>query len=140
MPLSPALKEIYASPTSTSKFIETLEFRHSKFTGTPGRPEDKPNGIVGVPADNAHFFVNEYDDYEFRIDKNSTEIRIFLSLPFIVGLPKQDDGGVQEFTATLANVGREMMAELEAAVVDTQEPIVCIYRVYQDIPHALPRS
>lgn len=124
MPISEELRQIYAGTNTTKKYIETLEFSHSAFSVVDGSK--------------SRFLVNDFDEWQFRLDKTSATTQTFKALPFMVKLPKQDDGGLHEFSVSLANPGRPLMSDLESALTASNEGIACIYRVYLDTLGSFP--
>jgi len=120
MPISAALKRIYASAPTDQQFLETLSFSHSLFSKTFNLIADiKPwkfLNLAGVQVD--------YD-----------------VAPFKIQLPQTTSGSAnQDLRVSLTNVGRLMMDELERANDNPQEPIVCIYRVYINQELTMPQS
>lgn len=118
MTISQQLKEIYAS-APTAQYVETLEFSHSRFGQT-------------------FYLTNSLDRWTFLLE-NGTPVE-FLQAPFTLQLPAQDRSGHQDLTIVMSNVGRDMMDPLEAAILNTREPIRCIYRVYLNQPGSYPQT
>ena len=118
MTISAKLKEIYASAPNDVQYIETLSLSHSQFTKT-------------------YHVTSDMAQWSF-FDENGKLIT-FESHPFKVVLPKRDTSGNQELTISIANAGLLMMQELEAAQLKPDEPIVCLYRVYLDVPNSYPQ-
>lgn len=61
-------------------------------------------------------------------------------MPFRVILPTVDGQGNQDMNLTLANIGRDLIDPLEAAIAKPSEPIRCTYRVYLDTPSSSPQN
>ncbi len=119
MPISQALKEIYASAPATQRFIETLAFTHSLFS--------QP---YYVTADNV--------SWDFLLETG--QLVTFLPMPFRIVLPSLDGQGQQDMALTIANIGRALIDPLEAAIAKPSEPIRCVYRVYLDTPSTSPQN
>jgi hypothetical protein len=120
MPISPALKQIYASAPATERYIETLEFSHSRFS-------------------KVFRFVCDLTDWELALEDGS--LTTFLMLPFKIVLPSTVSGsGNQDLKIAISNISRQMMDELEAANALPTEPVKCIYRVYIDTANSPPQS
>ena len=118
MTISAELKEIYASAPNDVTYIECLSLSHSRFTKT-------------------YHLTSDMAQWSFFDE--SGKILNFESHPFKVVLPTRDTSGNQELTLTIANAGLLMMQELEAAQLKPDEPIVCLYRVYLDVPNSYPQ-
>lgn len=119
MAISAALKEIYASAPATQRFIETLAFTHSLFA--------QP---YYVAADNV--------SWDFLLETG--QLVTFLPMPFRIVLPALDGQGQQDMALTIANIGRDLIDPLEAAIAKPSEPIRCVYRVYLDTPSSSPQN
>jgi hypothetical protein len=111
MAISSSLKLIYASAPTTTRYIETLTFSHSKF----GR---------------AYYLTNDTRPWRFLLESGAQVT--FAPVPFKIVLPAVDKSGQQDMALTLANIGRELVDPLELAITDPSEPIRCTYRVYLD--------
>lgn len=111
MPISAALKEIYASAPATQRFIETLALSHSLFAQT-------------------YYITNDNQNWTFLLETGVTVT--FVAMPFRIVLPANDGKGNQDLSLTLANIGRDLVDPLEAAQADPGEPIRCVRRVYLD--------
>jgi hypothetical protein len=118
MAISQQLKQIYASGTA-SRYVETLEFAHSLF----GR---------------SYFMTNDTQPWNFLLE-DGRNVK-FEAVPFRVVLPANDHGGNQDLSVTLANIGRDLVDPLEAAIAKPQEPIKCTYRVYIDQENTMPQN
>lgn len=118
MPITAALKEIYASGTA-SRYIETLEFHHSMF----GR---------------SYYMTNDTVPWSFQLETGA--VVTFEAVPFRIVLPSNDHGGNQDLSLTLANIGRDLIDPLELAITKPQEPVRCTYRVYIDQVNSLPQN
>ena len=119
MPITAALKEIYASAPADQRYIETLAFTHSLF------PQ-------------AYYLTNDNQSWEFLLE--TEQLVTFLPVPFRVVLPALDSKGQQDMELTIANVGRDLVDPLEAAIAKPSEPIRCTYRVYIDEPGTSPQN
>lgn len=113
MAITQALKEIYASAPQTSRFIDTLAFSHSLFPQT-------------------YYLTNDNQAWDFLLENG--QLVTFSPMPFRIVLPTLDGKGQQDMELTLANIGRDLVDPLEAAIVNPREPIKCVYRVYLDTP------
>lgn len=118
MPISQSLKEVYASAPTSQRYIETLTFSHSTF-----------------PSYN---ITNDNRSWRFLIAAGQSVD--FLAMPFKIVLPKTDNKGNQDMALTVANIGRELIDPLEAAIAIPSEPVRCIYRVYLNTPNTLPQN
>jgi len=119
MTISAALKEIYASAPATQRYIETLSFGHSLFPQT-------------------YYLTNDNQAWDFLLE--SGQLVTFAPMPFRIVLPTMDGKGQQDLTLTLANIGRDLVDPLEAAIALPSEPIRCTYRVYIDTPSTSPQN
>ena len=119
MAISAALKEIYASAPATQRFIETLAFTHSLFPAP-----------YYVAADNV--------PWDFLLETG--QLVTFRPVPFRIVLPALDGQGQQDMALTIANIGRDLIDPLEAAIAAPSEPIRCVYRVYLDTPSTSPQN
>lgn len=118
MAISAQLKAIYASGTA-SRYVETLEFYHSLF----GR---------------SYYMTNDTVPWVYLLE-DGRQIR-FEAVPFKVVLPTSDNGGNQDLSVTLANIGRDLVDPLEQAISKPQEAIKCTYRVYVDQANTSPQN
>lgn len=64
----------------------------------------------------------------------------FQQMPFKVVLPTSDGKGNQDLGVTLANIGRDLVLPIEAAIANPSETIKCTYRVYLDTPATAPQN
>jgi hypothetical protein len=119
MPISAALKEIYASAPATQRYIETLAFTHSLFS-------------------QPYYLTNDNQPWDFLLE--SGQLVTFAPMPFRIVLPTLDGKGQQDMALTLANIGRDLVDPLEAAIAKPSEPIKCTYRVYLDTPSTSPQN
>ena len=119
MTISQALKEIYASAPTTQRYIETLSFSHSLFPST-------------------FYLTNDNQSWSFLIE--SGQLVTFSAMPFKIQLPTSDGKGNQDMGLMLANIGRDLVDPLEAAIAKPSEPVKCIYRVYLDQSSTLPQN
>lgn len=119
MTISAALKEIYASAPATQRYIETLSFGHSLFPQT-------------------YYLTNDNAAWDFLLE--SGQLVTFAPMPFRIILPTLDGKGQQDLSLTLANIGRDLVDPLEAAIALPSEPIRCTYRVYIDTPSTSPQN
>ena len=119
MTISQALKEVYASAPATQRYIETLSFSHSLFSQT-------------------YFLTNDNMPWTFLLETGATVT--FQQMPFKIVLPTSDGKGNQDLGVTLANIGRDLVNPIEAAIAKPSETIKCIYRVYLDTPSTAPQN
>ena len=119
MAISAALKEIYASAPATQRFIETLAFSHSLFAST-------------------YYVTNDNQSWQFLLETG--QLVTFAAMPFRLVLPTSDGQGQQDMALTIANIGRDLVDPLEAAIAKPSEPIRCTYRVYLDQASSLPQN
>lgn len=119
MPISQALKEIYASAPATQRYIETLAFSHSRFTQT-------------------YYLTNDNQPWSYLLETG--QLVNFTPVPFRIVLPKVDGQGQQDMGLTIANIGRDLVDPLELAIGRPSEPIKCVYRVYLDQASTTPQN
>lgn len=119
MPISAALKRIYASAPTDQRYIETLSFAHSQFTKT-------------------HYLCNDLDEWTFLLESGAPQA--FQRLPFQILLPNNDRNGSQDLQIAISNVTRDLMYELELANEVPTEPIVVTYRVYLNQLNTEPQN
>jgi hypothetical protein len=119
MAISQALKEIYASAPTTQRFVETLAFSHSLFAST-------------------YYVTNDNRPWDFLLETG--QLVTFQAMPFQIVLPTVDGKGNQDLELTLANIGRDLVDPLEAAIAKPSEPVRCVYRVYLDTPSTVPQN
>ena len=119
MPITEELKRVYASAPQDTRFIDTLELRHSHFQ-------------------QVYYLTNDYQAWTFSLE--SGELAQFLAIPFSIVPPGQDGRGQQDLQIVIENVGREVMAPIETASNWPAESIQCIYRTYLDRPNSLPQN
>ena len=118
MPISTALRQVYASAPQTVTYIETLELWHSSWG-------------------QAYYLTNDVKAWTFSLEGGATAE--FLAIPFSIVLPGQDGRGQQDLQIVIENIGREIMGPVEIASRTPWETIVCIYRPYLDRPNSLPQ-
>ena len=118
MPISEALKRVYASAPTDTRYIECLSMWH-------------PNWGTWL------HFTNDVQAWTFAIESGA--LVDFAAVPFSVVLPLQDGKGQQDLQIGLENVGREAMDYIESASFTPAIPIQVIYRVYLDRPHSSPQ-
>jgi hypothetical protein len=119
MAISAALKAIYASSPATQRYIEALAFGHSLFPQT-------------------YYLTNDNQAWDFLLETG--QLVTFAPMPFRIVLPTTDGNGQQDLALTLANIGRDLVDPLEAAIAKPSEPIRCTYRVYLDTPSTPPQN
>lgn len=119
MTVSAALRKIYASAPATQRYVETLSFSHSLFS-------------------QSFYLTNDNQPWSYLLETG--QLVTFTAMPFRIVLPKIDDKGQQDMGLTLANIGRELVEPLEAAIAKPIEPIRCVYRVYLDQPSTGPQN
>ncbi len=119
MAISAALKEIYASAPATQRFIDTLAFSHSLFSQT-------------------YYLTNDNQSWQFLLETG--QLVTFSAMPFRIVLPSLDGNGNQDLGLTLANIGRDLVDPIEAAIAKPSEPIRCVYRVYLDQASTAPQN
>jgi hypothetical protein len=117
--ISQALKEIYASAPATQRYVETLQFSHSLF-----------------PA--SYYLTNDNQPWTYLLETGATVT--FAVMPFKIVLPNSDGKGNQDLRLTLANIGRDLVDPLEAAIALPSEPVRCVYRVYLDQASTAPQN
>ena len=119
MAISAALKTIYASAPATQRYIETLAFSHSLFPQT-------------------FYLTNDNQPWQFLLETG--QLVTFAVTPFKIVLPSLDGKGNQDMRLTIANIGRELIDPLEAAIAKPSEPVRCVYRVYLDQASSAPQN
>ncbi len=119
MPISAALKAIYASAPTNQRYVETLSFSHSRFAAT-------------------YYMTSDNQIWSFLLETG--QLVTFLAVPFRVILPTVDGQGNQDMGLTIANIGRDLVDPIEAAIAVPSEPIKCTYRVYLDTPSSSPQN
>ena len=119
MPISQALKEIYASAPTTQQYVETLSFSHSLFSQT-------------------YYMTSDNRAWDFLLETG--QLVKFLPVPFRIVLPTIDGQGQQDMALTIANIGRDLVDPLESAIARPSEPIRCTYRVYIDQDSTSPQN
>lgn len=119
MPITQALKEVYANPQRNVRYIETIELSHPNFTKT-------------------YRFTNDVESWTFKVEDGRSYV--FETMPFELQLPGANNTGQQELQLGLCNVGREMMNELELANGRPDINIKLTYRVYLDVDDSSPQN
>lgn len=119
MPISAALRAIYASAPTSQRYIETLSFSHSRFAQT-------------------YYMTSDNQQWQFLLETG--QLVTFLAVPFRVTLPTVDGQGNQDMGLNIANIGRDLVDPIEAAIAVPSEPIKCTYRVYLDTPSTSPQN
>lgn len=119
MAISDALKAVYASAPTSYRYIDTLAFTHSRFSKT--------------------YYITS-DNQPWSLLLESGQLVTFQPVPFKVTLPTSDGQGQQDMDLTIANIGRDLVDPIEAAIEKPSEPIRCTYRVYLDTPSSAPQA
>lgn len=119
MAITQALKEIYSSAPATQRYVETLAFSHSLFPKT-------------------YYLTNDNMPWSFLLETG--QLVTFQQVPFKIVLPTSDGKGNQDLGVTLANIGRDLVDPIEAAIGNPAEPIKCTYRVYLDSASTAPQN
>ena len=119
MTISQALKEVYASAPATQRYVETLAFSHSLFPQT-------------------FYMTNDNQPWSYLLETG--QLVNFVVMPFKIVLPSLDGKGNQDMRLTIANIGRELIDPLEAAIAKPSEPVRCVYRVYLDQASSPPQN
>lgn len=109
MPISDELKRVYASAPVDSRYVHTLSFHHSRFARN-------------------YWFTNDLQPWDFVLEDGTP--KRFETFPFEIILPNNDRQGNQDLQIALANVGRELIDELEAANEFPAESIRVVLRIY----------
>ncbi len=113
--LSQALQEAYASAPSNDVIYHTLEIRHPAFT-TP----------IRVVRDNQDITAR----LEAAAPENGGELVTFVGFAFDLVRPEVTSTGIPQCAIEIDNVSREILANIELAVTDTDNPIEVTYREY----------
>lgn len=112
--LSDAIKEAYATAPTNQIIHHTLELWHPAFTA-PIR------------------VVRDYSNIDAKIEvtaaRNPGEMVAFVGYAFDLTLPDQSTTGLPRCSIEIDNVSREILAQIEAAIVEP-EKITVIYRAY----------
>lgn len=121
-PFNAAWEEAQATASASVEVFYTIEFRHPAFLDD----DDNPVAIrvvTGTP-----------DDQLFRIEDgapmNGGEIAKFIAVPFSADPPEFAEGKLPQTRVTIDNAGRELVAQLEAAV-QVKADLICAYREYR---------
>ena len=119
MAITQTLKEIYASAPMSLRYIETLSFSHSLFPQT-------------------YYLTNDNTSWNFLLETGQQVT--FTVMPFKIVLPTSDGKGNQDLGLTLANIGRDLVDPIEAAIANPTEAIRCVYRVYLNQSATSPQN
>ena len=112
--LSAALREAYASAPVTSVIYHTLEIWHPAFS-LP----------IRVVRDNADLSAR----IEASAPRDAGALVVFVAYAFDVVPPDQTSEALPQCVIEIDNVSREILAQIDAAVVQPQ-PITVTYRQY----------
>lgn len=113
--ISQALAEAYASAPVDEVIYHTLEFRHPAFS--------EPIRVVRDNADlNARLEANA--------PANPGAVVTFVGFAFDMVRPEITSDGVPQCTIEIDNVSREILANIDLAVTDTDNPIEVTYREF----------
>ena len=112
--LGDAIREAYASAPSDTVILDTLELRHPAFASPIRVVRDHRDMTATLEAD---------------APVNGGEAVLFQSYSFDFELPPVNDRSTPEATITIDNVGREIVANIEKAVV-TQDVVRVTYRPF----------
>ena len=105
MPISDALKRIYATAPVGQYYIETLELRHPGF------------------ATNSTYITNE-------VGGLNAGAGYYQYVPFTIVPPKAGEDGSITMSVVIDNVSKVLMDELESVATAPTEPIILTYRIY----------
>lgn len=105
--LEPELLEAYALAKSNNIVIHSIEIRHESI-------------------EDSLFFVQGFRSQDLTVDG---DVKTFQPLGFNLTLPATDDGGIQELTLTLDNVGNQVSDFCEQAL-GYSTPVEIFYRPY----------
>lgn len=113
--LSEALAEAYATAPADQVVLHTLELRHPAFTA----PIRVVRDHVGIEA---------------RLEPTAPEGAVvvdFVPYSFDFRPPEQTSSGLPQCVVEIDNVSREILEQLDAAVMDGR-PVTLIYRAFLD--------
>jgi hypothetical protein len=110
MPISDALKEVYATAPVGEYYIETLTLSHPEITGT------------------VRYITNNRDGWPAKLETG--EDVYFTYTPFGVVPPDRAEQANLSLKVAIDNTSRNLMDELEALATQPTEPIAVVYRVY----------
>ena len=127
--LTDAIAEAYASAPSDIVILHTLELRHPAFVDENGQPS-----AIRVVRDNADLRAT----LEASAPLNGGEEVLFKSFAFEISLPETNDRSSPEAIVTIDNVSREIVHNIELAVV-SQEVIKVSYRPYLSTDLSTPQ-
>jgi Domain of unknown function (DUF1833) len=119
VPITPALKRVYASAPQDTGYIQTLELTHPNF---PQR----------------YFITNDVKAWVFALEDGT--LQQFLAIPFAVIEPSIDGKGQQDLQIGIENIGRETMDAIELASFRPEIPISLVFRVYLNRPNSPPQN
>lgn len=106
---TPALKRAYVSAPAEDIIFDTLELHHSRFSQV--------------------WRLANFDEPVVKHDEQGADI-LFIPAPMQVLLPASDGQGRQDLKITMANIGRQMMDEVQRAAANPFETIRVVYRAY----------
>lgn len=106
--LTEAIKEAYASAPSAVVYLETLQLSHP---------------LVGTDI----FLVNDRVGHTMTLE--TAVPKVFRACAFRMALPASGDGGIQELSLAIDNVGREI-SDFINTVRDSLSPVSVTYRPY----------
>ena len=118
--LSEAIAEAYASAPSDTVILHTLEIRHPNFIDEGGNAT-----AIRVVRDHKNLIAT----LESNAPINAREEVEFIAFSFDIILPPVDDKSSPEALIKIDNVSREIIDNIERAVV-SQEVIKITYRPY----------
>ena len=119
MPISDALRRIYASGDPDRRYVETLQITHPAMT-------------------KAYYLTNDMQPWDFELEDGS--VQTFDQMPFQIVLPKHDGEGRQDMNVTIGGVDQTIIEELELANEQPNDPLVITYRVYLDVANSQPQN
>lgn len=112
--LSDAIKEAYASAPVDEVIHHTLELWHTSFS--------EPIRLV-------RDYVNIDAKIEATAARDAAAVVSFIAYAFEVVPPDQSAAGLPQCTIEIDNVSREILAQVDTAIMQTT-PITVIYRAY----------
>jgi hypothetical protein len=121
MPISDALKRVYASAPADRRYVETLELSHPLFP-------------------KVYYLTNDLRPWDFLLTEGAAVYTRFDIVRFRIVLPTIDAKGRQDMRLTIDNVGREAMDAIEAAAAQPSTNIAAVYRVYLDQALTAPQN
>lgn len=117
-----ALKEAFASSSTSADdtVVHTMEIRHQTFVDD----DDNPTSI---------FLVHDHQDFEAMLEEDAPikggQTVTFVSMAFSYSLAPIETSPTPQMLIEVDNVGREIIARIDAAVVDGRKAEIC-YRPY----------